>query len=119
MLKSKTSRKQKRSSKGSKKIADVLSMKPIKLKSKKGISKIDPAKKMQNEHFIMAALLECFKDNDSDALIEILDGYLAAQNKSEFAKRSNIARSTLYDMLHGNKNPTLRVFTQCIHELVS
>ena len=94
-------------------------MKPIELKNKKGISKMNPLKMMVNKKFIVTALLECFKDNDPEAFIEILDGYIMACNKSIFAKNADISRSTLYDMLHGQKNPTLRVLTQCIHELLS
>ncbi len=94
-------------------------MKPIELKSKKGISKMDPFKILQDKKLFILALLECFEDNDPEALIEILDGYIAAYNKTQFAQKANISRSTLYDMLHGKKNPTLRVLTQCVHELVS
>lgn len=94
-------------------------MKSLKLKSKKGISKIDPSKLILDENFLVSSMLQCFKDNDPEALIEILDGYIIACNKSEFAKKADISRSTLYEMLHGKKNPTLRVLTQCIHELVS
>lgn len=94
-------------------------MRPIKLKSKKGISKMDPLKIMVDEKFLVSAILQCFKDNDPEALIEILDGYIIAYNKTEFAKQAKISRSTLYEMLHGKKNPTLRVLTQCVHRLVS
>ena len=94
-------------------------MQPIKLKTKKGISKIDPYKILKDKKLLISALLQCFEDNDPEALIDILDGYITICNKSEFAENANISRSTLYDMLHGRKNPTLRVFTQCVHELVS
>jgi len=92
--------------------------KPIELKSKKGISKMDPLKMMRDEKFLISALIQCFKDNDQDALIEILDGYIIACNKSKFAK-NDIPRRTLSDMLKGEKNPTLRVLTKCIHSLIS
>jgi DNA-binding phage protein len=118
MGKKKISKKQKRLSKSLKKRKKIR-MKPIKLKTKKGISKIDPLKMMVDEKFLMSAILQCFKDNDPEALIEILDGYIIACNKTEFAKKAEISRSTLYDMLHGKKNPTLRVFTQCVYRLVS
>lgn len=94
-------------------------MKPINLKNKKGISRMDPSKIIIDEKFFVFALLQCFKDNDPEAFIEILEGYIIACNKSEFAKKADISRSILYDMLHGKKNPTLRVLTQCVHELVS
>ncbi len=118
MAKRKISRRRKRLSQNIKKNSKF-AMKPIEFKNKKGISKIDPSKMMMDENFLILAMLQCFKDNDPEALIEILDGYIVACNKSDFAKKAAISRSTLYDMLHGSKNPTLRVLTQCIHELVS
>ena len=119
MDKTKILRKRSRLSKNIKKKRKEISMKPIRLKSKKGISKIEPLKMMVDEKFLVSAILQCFKDNDPEALIEILDGYIIACNKTEFAKKAEISRSTLYDMLHGKKNPTLRVLTQCVHRLVS
>ena len=78
-------------------------MKPIELISKKGISKMDPFKILQDKKHFIVALLECFEENDHEALIEILDGYIAVYNKTEFAQKVNISRSTLYDMLNGKK----------------
>lgn len=56
-------------------------MKPIELKSKKVISKMDPFKILQDKKHFILAILECFEDNDPEALIEILDGYRRAYNK--------------------------------------
>ena len=119
MAKAKILKRRRRLSKNIKKKNKEISMTSIKLKNKKGISKINPLKMIVDENFLISALIQCFKDNDPEALIEILDGYIVACNKSEFAKKADISRSTLYDMLHGKKNPTLRVLTQCVHELVS
>ncbi|MEI6242797.1 MAG: hypothetical protein WCP39_05265 [Chlamydiota bacterium] len=79
-------------------------MQPIKLKTKKGISKLDPSEILLDKKFLISALLECFQDNDIDAFIEILDGYIATRNKSDLALKANISRNTLYDMLHRRKN---------------
>lgn len=94
-------------------------MKAIKLKTKKGITAFESHRILEDEKLIVKAILESFKDNDPDAVIEILDAHLRTVNKSDFAEKTGISRSTLYDMLHGKKNPTLRVFIQCIHEIIS
>ena len=86
MGKEKISRRQKISSKNIK-TKRRRRMKPIELKSKKGTSKMDPFKILKNKKHFLSALLECFEDNDHEALIEILDGYIAVYNKTEFARR--------------------------------
>jgi DNA-binding phage protein len=97
----------------------VKNMQAIKLKTKSGIVPFKSNDVLRNEKLIVQAILESFKDNDPDAVIEILDAHLRTVNKSDFAEKTGISRSTLYDMLHGKKNPTLRVFIQCIHEIIS
>ncbi len=119
MTRTKTLRRRKHLSQNTKKNTKRASFTPITLKTKEGLAKIDPSKIMLHKTFLITALLECFEDNDPEAFLEILDGYIIAHNKTAFAKKAAISRSTLYDMLHGRKNPTLRVLTQCIHELVS
>lgn len=121
MHKTKTSRRRASSLKNTKRKVEfsIQKVKPIKLKTTQGISPFESSKVLSDEKLIVQAILESFKDNDPDAVIEILDAYLKTVNRSDFAKKTGIARSTLYDMLHGRKNPTLRVFTQCIHEIIS
>jgi len=97
---------------------NVKSMTPIKLKTKKGIAHFDPDKILSNKDLIIQAIFEGFMQNDPDAILEIINAYTSKVNKSEFSENSGIARSTLYDMLEGRKNPTLRVLTQCIHEIL-
>ncbi len=94
-------------------------MKPTTLKSKKGLTPFDPDKILADKNKVAVAILQSFMENDPDAIIEILDGHIQAVNKAKFSKNAGISRSTLYDMLEGRKNPTLRVLTQCIHEIFS
>lgn len=98
---------------------NMRSMKPIKLKKKqKGIKDFNVDKILNNKDLIVKAIFESFMQNDPDAILEIINAYTSKVNKSEFAENSGIARSTLYDMLEGRKNPTLRILTQCIHEIL-
>lgn len=94
-------------------------MKPVKLKTKKGVTPFDPDEILSDKTRVAKAIFESFLDNDPDAVLEIIDAYVRTVNKTEFADKAGIARSTLYDMLEGRKNPTLRVLTQCIHEAFS
>lgn len=93
-------------------------MAPIKLKTEKELTAFNPDKILANKRLIIQAIFESFIDNDPEAILEIIDAYCRTVNKSEFVERAGIARSTLYDMLEGKKNPTLRVLTQCIHQML-
>ena len=92
-------------------------IKPRKLRMKKGITSFNPDEILADKDKAAMAIFQSFMENDPDSVIEILDAHIRAVNKSEFAEKAGISRSTLYDMLEGRKNPTLRVLTQCIHEV--
>jgi DNA-binding phage protein len=77
-----------------------------------------PTEELKKKEIIVSAILECLEKNQPDGIIEILNAYLDAINKTEFAEKAEISRRTLYDMLKGSKNPTLRVLTRCIHEIL-
>jgi hypothetical protein len=55
-----------------KKPFSIEKMKPIKLKTKKGISPFKPDEILKNDKLIIQGILESIKDNDPDAVIEIL-----------------------------------------------
>ncbi|NGX45772.1 MAG: hypothetical protein K940chlam2_00952 [Chlamydiae bacterium] len=120
MVKAKTSRRRVESSKTRKKSKtfSLEDIQPISLKSRKGLKELSAAKELQDEELIVRALLECLKENDSDGVIDVLNAHLLGVNKSEFAQEAGISRSTLYDILHGRKNPTLRVLVSCISEVL-
>lgn len=74
---------------------------------------------IKSKKLILEAVVDVFKKNHISLMIEIIRVYLQSKNKSLFAKNVGISRATLYDMLNGKKNPTLGVFMQCIHVMIS
>jgi DNA-binding phage protein len=88
---------------------------PIKLKTRKGLSRFDAKKTLSNHEAVGQALMECLQLGDPDGFKEILSSYLEVVNKSVFAKKAGIPERTLFRMLTPEGNPTLenlaRVFS--------
>lgn len=90
------------------------SPKKLKLKSSEGIRIHHPEKTLLNEKLVSEAILECLKDNDTEALMEIIEGYLSALNRSKFSRESDVPRRTLYHCFR-KKNPTIKTLAKIIH----
>jgi DNA-binding phage protein len=67
-----------------------------------------------DEKLVSEAILECLKENDTEALMEILDGYLSVLNRSKFARESKVPRRTIYHTLK-NKNPTIKTLAKIVY----
>ncbi len=74
-----------------------------------------PEKSFRNIVKVGAALLESLMANDTEAFIEILDGYLHV-NRTNVAKKAKMARSTVQQALSRNGNPTLKTLAKIVHE---
>lgn len=91
---------------------------PIKkLKKNTGIRESNPREELLNEELIGRAIWECLKNGDSEGIIEVIQIYLEAVNKTQIAKDSEMARSTMYHTLR-SKNPTIRTLAKLIHACV-
>ena len=100
----------------SKKTFSFSEMPIVSIRKDKKIARFEAGKMLQDKEFIVSALLECFENGDADGVIEILNAHFSATNKSRFSEKTLISRRTLHDVLHGSKNPTLRVLLRCIQE---
>lgn len=74
-----------------------------------------PEKSFKSFNKVGTALLESLMENNTEAFIEILDGYLQI-NRSRVAKQAHIARSTVQQALSKNGNPTLKTIAKIVHE---
>ncbi len=86
---------------------------------KKDKTSVSAEKIAKSKKLILNAAIEVFKRNKVHPMIEVIRAYLKSKNKSVFAKDVGISRATLYDMLNGKKNPTLRVFMQCVDVMIN
>lgn len=109
MVKAKISKRRKRSS------AITLRSKPRIMKLKKGarVRESNPTEEILNEDLISRAIWECFKEGDSDGVVEIIEIYLRAANKTRIAKEASVARSTVYGLKGGN--PTVKTLAKLLH----
>jgi len=90
------------------------SPKKLKIKNWKGITKYNPEETLLDENLIANAIFECLKENDTEALMEIIEGYLSALNRSKLSREKKIPRSTIYHTLR-RRNPTIRTLAKIVN----
>lgn len=93
---------------------EISSPKKLKLKNRDGIKIYHPENSLLNEKLVSEGILECLKENDTEALMEILEGYLSALNRSKFSRDSKVPRRTLYHSLR-KRNPTIKTLAKIVH----
>ena len=89
------------------------SPKELKLKSLEGVKIHHPEKSLMNEKLVSEGILQCLKENDTEALIEIIEGYLSVLNRSKFSRESKVPRRTIYHTLK-NRNPTIKTLAKIV-----
>lgn len=105
MVKAKTSTKQKKSLKN---------ISNVKIKTNSGLMAYDPTKELLDENFIGKAILECLINNDPEGVMEVIEIYLNALEKTQFVQKSRVPKSTLYHSLK-SKNPTIKTLAKLMH----
>jgi probable addiction module antidote protein len=89
----------------------------MKLKRGTGIRESNPTEELLDEELIGRAIWECLKDGDSEGVIEVISIYLEATNKTQVAKETSMARSTMYHTLK-SKNPTIKTLAKLVHACI-
>jgi len=77
----------------------------------------NPTEELLDEELFGRAIWECLKEGDSEGVIEVIRAYLQAANKTEIARKSSMARSTMYHTLKG-KNPTIKTLAKLVHACI-
>jgi DNA-binding phage protein len=77
--------------------------------------KHNPKRSFKSRTQVSIALLQALENNDPDAFIEILNGYLQV-NRADVAKRAHLARSTVQLALSSKGNPTVRTLAKIVHQ---
>jgi DNA-binding phage protein len=85
----------------------------LKLKKSAAVRESNPTEELLDEDLISRAIWECLKEGDPEGVIEILETYLYAVNKSRVAKEASVARSTVYSLKGGN--PTIKTLAKLVH----
>lgn len=115
----KTSQKQKVSS--SKTQTIQLKGKPLQIKKPEPVLRkyaklkdYDPMKNLLDTKKMGAAIMECLIDGDTEGVLEIIEEYLYAVNKTQFLKDAKIPRSTAYNVFK-RRNPTIKTLAKLMH----
>jgi len=84
---------------------------------KKGLKtkKFDPKERICDPEFVALAFFQALAENDTEAALDALNGYLLAIGKPELAKRADLPPSTIYHALAKGANPTLKTLARIIH----
>ena len=85
----------------------------MKLKKGARVRESNPTEEILDEDLISRAIWECFKEGDSEGVVEIFEIYLHAANKTRIAKEASVARSTVYGLKGGN--PTVKTLAKLVH----
>lgn len=84
------------------------------LKEETGLKEYDPVKNLLDINRMGAAIMQCFIENNTEGVLEIVENYLYAINKTQFLKEANIPRSTVYNFFK-RRNPTIKTLAKIIH----
>lgn len=84
------------------------------LKKGADLKEYNPMKTLLDTNILGAAIMECLIENDTEGVLEIIEGYLYALNKTQFLKEANIPRSTAYNFIR-RRNPTIKTLAKIIH----
>lgn len=79
-----------------------------------GLKEYDPVKNLLDINKMGAAIMQCFIENDTEGVLEIVENYLYAVNKTQFLKEANIPRSTAYNFFK-RRNPTIKTLAKIMH----
>lgn len=86
----------------------------VTLRKNTGVKEINPAEELLDEELIGRAIWECLKEGDGEGVIEVIQIYLEAVNKTQATHEASLARSTFYHALK-RKNPTVRTLAKLVH----
>lgn len=84
------------------------------LRDKHSLKEYDPVKNLLDTNKLGAAIMQCFIENDTEGVLEIIEHYLYALNKTQFLKEAKVPRSTAYNFFR-RRNPTIKTLAKIIH----
>lgn len=86
----------------------------LSIKEDAELKKYDPVKNLLDINKMGAAIMQCFIENDTEGVLEIVESYLYAVNKTQFLKEANVPRSTMYNFFK-RRNPTIKTLAKIMY----
>jgi len=84
------------------------------LRKDANLKEYDPIRNLLDINKMGAAIMQCFIENDTEGVLEIIENYLYALNKTQFLKEAKVPRSTAYNFFR-RRNPTIKTLAKIIH----
>lgn len=78
------------------------------------LKEYQPLKNLLDTNKMGAAIMQCFIENDTEGVLEIIENYLYAVNKTQFLKDAKVPRSTAYNVFK-RRNPTIKTLAKIMH----
>ena len=77
------------------------------------------SKELKNSKIVVKALVDCLNDGDTESFRDVLISHLITKNKVELARKSGVARRTIYSLFDTKKtfNPELLTLISLIREI--
>lgn len=86
----------------------------LKLRQDAPVTEVSATERLLDENFIAQAVWECFKNNDPEGVVEIIQTHLEIVNKVKSAQKNELSRSTMYHAFKG-KNPTIKTVAKMVN----
>ncbi len=85
------------------------------------IHKSSHSKELLDKHLVKQILIEALCENDLETFQDVLVGYIRTSSKTALSQKTNIGRTTLYDLIDSSKsfNPTLETMGKIFKELAA
>lgn len=90
------------------------SEKNLVLRESSDLEEYDPVTNLLDMNKMGAAIMQCFIEDDTEGVLEIIENYLYAQNKTQFLKNAKVPRSTAYNFFR-RRNPTIKTLAKILH----
>lgn len=80
----------------------------------KGLKRANPLKELTDQDKIAMAVFECLLNNDPEGVMEMVEIYLSALNKTKLRKKTHLHKSTMYSALK-HRNPTIKTLSKIMY----
>ncbi len=79
------------------------------------------SKGLSDKKLVREILIDALTNNDMDTFQDVLVGYIRTSSKVELSRKTNLGRTTLYDLIDPEKpfNPTLDTIGKIFEELAA
>lgn len=89
----------------------------VNLNKVKGLKRANPLKELADQEKIAMAIFECLLNNDPEGVMEMVEIYLSALNKTKLRRETHLHKSTMYSALK-HRNPTIKTLSKIMYASV-